>query len=130
MANRTLTLQKEYYTKDGRKIKGFFKLNGKAIPIVEEGSEEYYIEYNENGEILFKCSVTDMETGKRKVGFEFSSSSPKQAREDLQANGYQVTPRTLLPQKLYDHVMNETNANKWDWEDAQELFKKELKGKK
>ena len=36
MAKRTLTLQKEYITKDGKKIKGFFTVGGKHIPIVEE----------------------------------------------------------------------------------------------
>ena len=92
------------------------KLNGKEI-----------IERNEEGEILVKCSVTDIRTGKRKVGFEFSSSSRKQAREDLKSNGYRVTPRTLLPRKLFDKVMNETNGNDWDWDDAQKEFNTLLK---
>ena len=95
----------------------------------KNGKSNSYIERNEDGEILFKASVTDTETGTRKVGFEFSSSSQKQAREDLTKNGYRVTPRTLLPRKLFDYVMNETNANDWDWDDAQKLFKEELKKK-
>lgn len=89
-----------------------------------------YIERNEYGEILFKASVTDKETGKRKVGFELSARSAKQAREDLIHNGYSVTPRTLLPRKLYDEVMNDTNGYRWDWEDAQEKFKKEEKSER
>lgn len=89
-----------------------------------------YIERNEYGEILFKASVTDKATGKRIVGYEFSSTSPSSARDDLIRNGYSVTPRTMLPRKLFDEVMDKTNGNVWDWEDAQVKFKKELKGGK
>lgn len=91
------------------------------------GKVSGYIERNSDGEILFKASVTDRETGTRKVGFEFSAYDIKTARNDLKANGYSVTPSTLLPRKLYDEVMNNTNVNKWDWKDAQDKFKKELK---
>lgn len=38
--SRTLTLKKEYYAPDGRKIKGFFTMNGKHIPIYEEEEDQ------------------------------------------------------------------------------------------
>lgn len=84
------------------------------------------IERNADGEILFKAMVTDKETGKRR-SMEISAVSVAQAREELKRNGYSVTPRTLLPRKSFERVMNETNAYDWDWEDAQKEFKDELK---
>lgn len=93
------------------------------------GARQSLIEKNEYNEILFKASVKDKDTGKRIVGFEFSSPSLKQAREDLIKNGYSVTPRTILPRKMFDNVMEKTNGNVWDWEDAQKEFKKILKEK-
>lgn len=93
----------------------------------KNGKEETYIERNEDGEIIFKAMITD-DKGNRRA-FQFSASSKEQARQDLKGNGYRVTPKTLLPKKLFDHVINHTNANDWDWDEAQKLFKTELKGK-
>lgn len=84
------------------------------------------IERNTDGEILFKAMVTDKETGQRRA-IEISAISAAQARDDLKRNGYSVTPRTLLPRKAFERVMDETNAYDWDWENAQKEFKNELK---
>ena len=51
MAKRVLTLQKGYYTKDGKKIKGFFTVAGKHIPIVEESDVQQDAKYVRFGEI-------------------------------------------------------------------------------
>lgn len=83
------------------------------------------IERNSDGEILFKAMVTDRETGKRH-SMEFSARTVEQARTDLSKNGYRVTPSTMLPKKLFDRVMNETNGYEWDWEDARKEFKEEM----
>ena len=95
--------------------------------LYETTGEKSFIEKNEYGEVLFKAMVTDRSTGQRKA-LEFSSGV-KSARDDLNGNGYSVTPRTLLPRKLFNYVMDHTNGHDWDWEFAQNVFKKELKGK-
>lgn len=88
------------------------------------------IERNEDGEILFKASVKDIDTGKIRTSFEFSAYDLEQAKNDLHKNGYKIHSNSLLPKKLYDRVMKETNGYKWDWEDAQKEFKAALKEEK
>lgn len=100
-------------------------LNSKANDSGSRTHTASNIERNEDGEILFKAMVTDRETGKRH-SMEFSARTVEQARTDLSKNGYRVTPSTMLPKKLFDRVMNETNGYEWDWEDARKEFKEEM----
>ena len=82
---------------------------------------------NEDNEIIFKFSGTDKTTGKRVVGMEISAFDEKSALQDIRDNGFTVTPNTLLPSEYFDAVMNNTDVNKWDWQDMTKKFRKDLK---
>lgn len=71
-------------------------------------------------EKTYKAFVTDKETGRKTfIVSEYESSST--FRKDLRANGYSVSRIELA--EVYDFVLDNTNCEKWDFEDAREFFK-------
>ena len=86
------------------------------------------IEYNEEGEVIFKFSGTDKSTGKRVIGMEISARTIKDAKQDIRANGYTVSANKLLPRKMFDEIMNNMNGYSWEWEEAYKEAKKLIGG--
>ena len=70
--------------------------------------------------MLYKAFVKDKETGK--VNFmEYDYDSKSDFIRDLKLNGYTVI--RVEPKELYDFVLDNTNADKYDWEAAKKLYK-------
>lgn len=99
----------------------------------ERAQEKYgnqkWIERDESGEIIYKGVVKNVDTGEKKV-MEFTGTSRKHALEQLKKNGYSLESQRVLPRKLYDEVIQNSNANTWDFDEASESYKKELKAEK
>ena len=82
---------------------------------------------NENGEIYFKFSGTEKTTRQKIYGMEISAKDKETAIKDIRANGYTISKNKLLPTQYYDNVINNTNGNSWDWEEATKEANKALK---
>lgn len=82
---------------------------------------------NEFGEIYFKFAGTEKATGQKVFGIEISAKDKKTAIRDIRNNGYTISKNRLLPSQYFDNVLNNTNGNSWDWEDAVKESDKVLK---
>ena len=70
--------------------------------------------------MLYKAFVKDKETGKASF-MEYEYDSKSHFIDDLKHNGYTVI--RVEPKELYDFVLENTNGDKYDWEDAKKLYK-------
>lgn len=63
----------------------------------------------------FKTIAKDKKTKEYKV-IESTARNKKDFICDLRANGYIVTEYKVKEKEVYDWIIENTNANKWDWE--------------
>lgn len=54
--------------------------------------------------------------GKMEI-IETISESKKQFIADLRANGYKVNDMHVKKTDVFNHIMNNTNCNEWDWKE-------------
>ena len=76
------------------------------------------LEYDEYGDIKFKFSGKDKETGAVVVR-EISAYDKKSALQDIRANGFTVS--RLYTSQVYDAILNHTDGEKWDFSDATKI---------
>jgi hypothetical protein len=54
--------------------------------------------------------------GKSEI-IEMESTSKKQLIEDIRKNGYSVNSLYVKKSEIFDHIMDHTNCNEWDWKE-------------
>lgn len=66
--------------------------------------------------MLYKAIVKDKQT-KELVIIESEYDKKIDFINDLRGNGYMVNPLKVKKAEVFNYIMNNTNCNKWDWEE-------------
>ena len=78
--------------------------------------------------MLWKSFVKNKDTGKWEIRQSEYSGSYSKAKndfiDDLKKNGYMANYLKTQPAVVFDYVQDHTQGYKWDWEDAEKIFKK------
>ena len=63
---------------------------------------------------VFKGIATDKET-KQKVIIESEYKTKKDFIKDVRHNGYSINPKKVKEAKVFDYILDNTNATEEDW---------------
>lgn len=66
--------------------------------------------------MLYKAIVKDKQT-KELIIIESEYDKKIDFINDLRGNGYMVNPLKVKKAEVFNYIINNTNCNKWDWEE-------------
>ena len=66
--------------------------------------------------MLYKAIVKDKQT-KELIIIESEYDKKIDFINDLRGNGYMVNPLKVKKAEVFNYIMDNTNCNKWDWEE-------------
>lgn len=67
--------------------------------------------------MLFKAMVKNSEGKLQIIESEYNTKTA--FIQDLRRNGYKVNPYKVKTAEKFDHIVNNTNCEEWDWKETE-----------